>query len=139
MGASSQPAIGQKLRQAVQRHRPPQFSARDAALINVHAENARRGVVRFTSLQKPVEGYRPLQQRLLEIQTPDDYHEVVRQRRLEVLSSLSDKYMLQRVSVLRCWEQALTEAHQENPWRLHWPADFGDDQIMGGWLLINSC
>jgi hypothetical protein len=135
----AQPALGAELREAAQRHRPPQFSTRDAARINTHAENARLGVVHFTSLQRPAEGYRPLQRRLLAIETPTDYQEVVRQRRMEVLASLSDKYMLQRVSVLRCWEQALVEAHQENPWRLHWPADYGDDQIMGGWLLINSC
>jgi hypothetical protein len=96
-------------------------------------------VVSFDNLQQPKGGYRPLQERLLAIASPADYHEVVNQRRLEILSSLSSKYMSQRLSFIRNWEQALVEVHHDTPWRLHWPEDRGDDFIMGKWLLANSC
>ena len=138
-GPRQKPTVGAELRQQTQLNRPRQYSQRDIALINAHAENARKGVVCFANLQRPATGYRPLQERLLSIESPSDYHEVTRQRRMEVLGSLSDKYMRQRVSVLRNWEQVLVEVHEDTPWRLHWPQDLADDQIMGEWLLAYSC
>ena len=91
------------VRTQVQAVRPPWMTRRDSVSVVRHAENHRRGIVEFTSLQKPNAGYRPQQLRLLGASTKEELASVVEDRRLEIITALSDGYMRVRVAVLRTW------------------------------------
>ena len=88
-----------QLRAQVQSVRPPWMTRRDSMSMIRHADNHRRGVVEFVGLQKPSSGYRPQQMRLLAVSSKEQLAEVVEDRRLEIITALSDGYMRGRLSV----------------------------------------
>eukprot|EP01043_Picozoa_sp_COSAG02_P094807 COSAG02_NODE_31218_length_537_cov_0.883562_1_plen_178_part_11 len=114
------------------------MSRRDSVSVIRHAENHRCGRVKFTGMQKPKSGYRAQQLRLLGVQTKEDLQRVVADRRMEIVTALSDGYLRVRVAVLRTWIHFCVEAYGESPWRLHWPADRGDDALMSDYLTVLS-
>ena len=99
-----------------------------------HVDNHRRGVVEFVGLQQPSSGYRPQQMRLLAVSSKEQLAEVVEDRRLEIITALSDGYMRVRVAVLRTWIHYCVEGRGVSPWRTHWPEDWSDDALMADYL-----
>ena len=127
-----------QLRTEVQAVRPRGMSSRDSVSVLKHVDNHRRGKVEFTSLQRPKTGYRPLQLLLMDISSKEECEEVVQNRRIQICTTLSDGYMRQRVSALRTWQHTCIECKGESPWRLHWPQDRGDDELMTAHLTLLS-
>ena len=126
------------VRTQVQAVRSPWMTRRDSVSVVRHAENHRRGIVEFTSLQKPNAGYRPQQLRLLGASTKEELASVVEDRRLEIITALSDGYMRVRVAVLRTWIHYCVEGYGVSPWRTHWPEDWSDDKLMADYLTVLS-
>ena len=126
------------IREEVQAVRPPWLTRRDSASIVRHVENHRKDVVEFSKLQQPKSGYRPQQLRLLGVRTKAELAEVIEDRRMEIVTALSDGYLRVRVAVLRTWIQFCVEGRGESPWRTHWPVDSGDDQMMADYLVVLS-
>ena len=131
-------AFNLQLRETVQAVRPMWMTRRDAVSVIQHADNHRRGVVRFTGLQQPKSGYRPQQLRLMAVSTKEELAEVVEDRRLEIITALSDGYMRVRVAVLRTWIHFCVEGRGVSPWRTHWPEDWSDDALMADYLTVLS-
>ena len=127
-----------QIRSEVQRVRPLWLTRRDNAAMVRHAENNRRGRVEFRGIQKPKGGYRPQQLRLLGASGKAELDAVVQDRRLEIVTALSDGYMRVRVAVLRTWVHYCVEGRGTTPWRVHWPADDGDDSLMSDYLTVLS-
>ena len=127
-----------QIRREVQAVRPSWLTRRDSASVVQFADNHRRGVVRYTGLQQPKTGFRPQQQRLLAVQTRTELQEVVAERRMEIVTALSDGYLRVRVAVLRTWIHFCVEGAGVSPWRVHWPADQGDDELMSDYLASLS-
>jgi hypothetical protein len=61
--------------------------------LHVQQTNSRCGEVKFTGLQQPKSGYRPQQLRLMAVSPKEELAEVVEDRRLEIITALSDGYM----------------------------------------------
>jgi hypothetical protein len=127
-----------QIRSEVQRVRPLWWTRRDNAAVVRHAENHRRGRVEFRGIQKPKGGYRSQQLRLLGASGKAELDAVVQDRRLEIVTALSDGYMRVRVAVLRTWVHYCVEGRGTTPWRVHWPADDGDDSLMSDYLTVLS-
>jgi hypothetical protein len=130
--------ISPLLRPEVMAQRPYQFSPKDSRSMMDHCENKRRGVVEFLTIKEPAEGFRENQLKLRAIKTPADAEAAINERKMAVYASLDDDYLAVRVSIIRQWGQYLVECEGESPWRLHWPASHGDDQIMSNFLWILS-
>jgi len=131
-------AFGLQIRKQVQTVRPAWMTRKDSAAVVRHADNHRKGIVGFSNLQKPKEGYRALQLRILEIKNKEDLQEALRLRRQEIITCLSDGYMRVRVCALRSWVHFTIEGCGQNPWRLHWPDDRHDDEMMTEFLELLS-
>jgi hypothetical protein len=58
-----------------------------------------------------------------------DYRALIEQRRTEVVLSLSDEYLAVRTCIIRVWVQFTVECEHTQPWRMHWPASRGDDEL----------
>jgi hypothetical protein len=74
----------------------------------------------------------------MDISSKEECEEVVQNRRIQICTTLSDGYMRQRVSALRTWQHTCIECKGESPWRLHWPQDRGDDELMTAHLTLLS-
>ncbi len=131
-------AFGLQIRKICQSVKPAWMTRKDNAAVIRHAENHRKGIVKFDNLQKPKEGYRALQLRILEIKDKEDLQEALRLRRQEIITNLTDGYMRVRICVLRSWVHFTIEAWGQNPWRLHWPQDRNDDKMMTEYLELLS-
>ena len=94
--------------------------------------------MQYLNLQRPEEGYRPQQLRLLDARSKEDMEQVIAQRRLEIVSCLSAGYMRVRVAVIRTWVHFCVEVKGVSPWRLHWPKDESDDALMADYLVSLS-
>ncbi len=127
-----------QLRTTVQSVRPEWLMKRDNVSFVRHADNHRRNRVQYVNLQCPKEGYRPQQLRLLDARSKEDMQQVITQRRLEIVSCLSPGYMRVRVAVIRNWVHFCVEVKGETPWRLHWPRDAHDDELMADFLVSLS-
>ena len=126
------------LRAEVLAQRPYQFSPKDAKSLMDLCENARRGVVEFSTMQKQATGWRDNQLKLRAIKTPQDAQDAIAARKLAVYASLSDSYQAVRVSNLRLWCEMVVQCENESPWRMHWPESRDDDRIMTDFIMIMS-
>jgi hypothetical protein len=111
---------------------------RDSSSVLRYVDNHRRDKVEFTNLNRPRTGYRPLQLLLLDISTKEECDQAIQSRRIQICTTLSDGYMRQRVSALRTWQHTCIECKGESPWRLHWPQDRGDDELMTAHVTLLS-
>ena len=130
--------FGLQLRATVQSVRPAWLMRRDDANFVRHVDNHRRNCVQYLNLQRPEEGYRPQQLRLLDARSKEDMEQVIAQRRLEIVSCLSAGYMRVRVAVIRTWVHFCVEVKGVSPWRMHWPKDECDDALMADYLVSLS-
>jgi hypothetical protein len=130
--------FGLQLRAQVQAVRPEWLMRRDDANFVRHVDNHRRNKVQYLNLQRPKDGYRPQQIRLLDARTKEDMESVIAQRRMEVISCLSPGYLRVRVAVIRTWVHFCVEVKGVSPWRMHWPQDAHDDELMADYLVSLS-
>ena len=113
-------------------------SSKDMRTIAVHSENWRKGKIEFRGMRQSNKKWRDNQLQLLGISDQKQYREVLKFRRTQIMESLSDGYLTVRTAILRVWIMVCVECEGTNPWRLHWPQDKGDDELMENFLTVLS-
>ena len=115
-----------------------QVSKKDRKSILDHCENFRKGIVSVTNLRKAGDSYRDNQRVLMAVSSQTDYKKMISARKSEIMASLSDGYLAVRVAVLRVWIHTCIECEGTSPWRLHWPEDRGDDDLLEHFVIVLS-
>ena len=117
---------------------PYVYAPAELKTVREHVENRRRQVFTQRKMQRTAGQFTENQRRLREANTPQLFHDLMRQRTREIFSALKPNYLASRVSVLRIWIGMVIEGFGEPGLRSHWPEDRGDDHIMNTFLTMMS-
>ena len=95
-----------------------------------NCENARRNIVQPHPYQKAKGEYSEMKLLAMQAGTPANMMLVWDQRLADVFAAPSDEYLKGRICALKRWVWLCIEVFRTVPWRLHWPKDRNDDEIM---------